>query len=104
MKIKESQTTSVEEHSELTPFELAQHNAFSFTATAVFLSNFTELVEEYQAVKAVLEDLEECQHESEELAEIYAISKRVLQDQIDDMEKNFISACKAWSEKFDINA
>jgi len=104
MKVKETSNLPPGVSFDLTPFERAEYNAHTFVASYVFLDNFQDLVEEYLAIEAVLEDLEADRHNSEELDQIYKISKVVMESEMARIEEHFTMASVAWAEKFGIQA
>jgi len=87
----------------MTPFEKADADAMSFVGSFMFLEKFSEMVEQYQALTLVMEELEH-DRDTEDLREVYLTSKMVLEEEKKRMEESFIQASSAWQQKHGYDA
>jgi len=103
MKEEKTSVKIRETSSSLTPFEQADANATSFVGSFMFLEKFSEMVEQYQALNLVMEELE-AEWDTDGLQEVYLTSKRVLEEEKKRMEESFVQASMAWTQKFGYDA
>ena len=104
MKVKENHSQPIGEKANVTPFEKAEQDAHIFATRAIFIQNFNLAVEEYVALNLVMEELKECKHENNEIAEIFEFSKSMLEKEKLELEKQLDHAAYAWAEQFGVEA
>tara|TARA_A100001011_G_C14194415_1_gene792803 strand:- start:837 stop:1151 length:315 start_codon:yes stop_codon:yes gene_type:complete len=104
MKENETPTPVNVSSNSVTPFEKAEANAMSFVGSFLFLEKFNEMVEQYQALELVLEELEDESEMSDSMKELYATSSKVLLAEKARMEESFVQAAVAWRTKFGYDA
>ena len=99
MKLTEN-FTGYSSDPDMTPFEKAQTSAFLFSARAYFMTQFMELIEEWEALQVVIEDVTECDMTDAEKA----IALKFLDAENLRLEDMFAMASEAWYKKFKVEA